>query len=182
MDSIIVQYNLENLDYNNLEIELVFNSDAKKINAVIVSHVENTVEGAIEFNITLTLLNITIHTFVQLQQYQHPQISHQVPFLIKFIVYNNSNDFVKCNQNSICCMAIEMDILIDSTTPIDFINMPCIQNKLDSGAEKIALIKFMQFCSNFANVLNTQMKNIDLLLSNNHYFDNTFAEVFNYII
>jgi hypothetical protein len=39
----------------------------------------------------------------------------------------------------------------------------------------------MQFCSNFANLLNIEKNNIDMMMASNHYFDTTFAEVFNSI-
>lgn len=207
MDSIIVQYNLEHLEYNNIELELMFNTVIKSIDMIIVSHVKSdatkpdeltmietnesiTMESnesttatpqqclnhdSNEFDIMLTLLNITIHTFIKLQDDQ---------FFIEFIVYNNKNNFVSCNDNPICCMSIEMDMLINLTYPLEFVNMPCIQSKLNASAldaENIALIKFMQFCSNFANVLNMEKNNIDMMMTSNHYFDTTFTEVFNSI-
>jgi hypothetical protein len=125
-----------------------------------------------DINILLTLLNITINTFIKVQDSQ---------FFVEFIVYNNSNDFVRYDNNPICCMAIELDMLINLVAALEFINMPCIQNKLNSDVESLILIKFMQFCSNFANMLNIEKNNINMIMSSNHYFDTTFAEVFNSI-
>lgn len=236
MDSIIVQYNLEHLEHNNLEIELMFNLDIQFIDMVIVSHIKANKQGiqsdeqelqsdeqglqsdeqgneqniqsgeqylcsdeqsiqsgeqclrsdSNEINIMLTLLNITIHTFINIQNGQ---------FFVEFIVYNNKNNFVSCIDNPICCMTIEMDMLINLTAALEFINMPCIQNKLNASAsasanasanalnsaENLALTKFMQFCSNFANILNIEKNNIDLMMASNHYFDTIFTEAFNSI-
>jgi hypothetical protein len=128
------------------------------------------VAGIYEFHILLTLSNITIHTFIKTQDRQ---------FAIEFIVYNNRSPFVRCDGNPICCMTVEMDILINSINSVNFIHMPCIQKKIISNVETEMLTKFMQFCSNFAAVL-YNIDNIYETITDNNKIHEIFADVFDF--
>lgn len=152
-----------------VEIKLEFDPNGENIDPITISRESLSSEVAsVEFHIMLTLSNITIHTFIK---------SQDNTFFIEFIVYHNSDLFVRCDDNAICCMTIEIEMLINSIDCINFIRMPCVQNKIFSNAEKIILEKFIYFCSKFASVIN-DTDDINEIVEDNDKIIETFNDVF----